>query len=72
MGEIFKEKMKRSLADSSPKGKKSQQDRKEISERFKDPVDPLKFVIARDMWLIIMNFAAIALTCCLVAIQIPS
>lgn len=29
----------------------SKQDRKEIAERFKDPSDPLKLVIVRDMWL---------------------
>lgn len=29
----------------------TKQDRKEISERFKDPSDPLKLVIVRDMWL---------------------
>ena len=29
----------------------NKQDRKEISERFKDPSDPLQFVIVRDMWL---------------------
>jgi type I restriction enzyme R subunit len=29
----------------------TKQDRKEIGERFKDPSDPLKLVIVRDMWL---------------------
>ncbi|MDD5738683.1 MAG: type I restriction endonuclease subunit R [Candidatus Pacebacteria bacterium] len=29
----------------------TKQDRKEIGERFKDPNDPLKLVIVRDMWL---------------------
>ncbi len=29
----------------------NKQDRKDISERFKDPADPLQFVIVRDMWL---------------------
>jgi len=29
----------------------SKDDRKDISERFKDPDDPLKLVIVRDMWL---------------------
>jgi len=29
----------------------TKQDRKELGERFKDPSDPLKLVIVRDMWL---------------------
>lgn len=33
------------------KFKTSKQDRKELAERMKDPADPLKLVIVRDMWL---------------------